>query len=104
MAAHPRGATPVSGRRYLGIGGASVALGFLGLGLMILGPFGALVSACGLVTGIVGVVLAWRERGAGFWWSLGGTALSLLALVGNLGVLKYEDIARWISTTSIWLS
>ncbi len=88
---------PASARRYLGIGAASVCLGVGGLAFAFMAPFGVLLAVAGLVCGLLGLVLAWPGRQSGFGWSIGGTLLSLCALVGNLGVTNYAAIRQWLS-------
>ena len=94
MATVPRGPTSVN-RVSLGFGAAAVCLGFIGMALAFLAPFGVLLSAAGLICGIIGSVLGRQEHTAGFWWSFWGTLLSLIAVGTNLGLLNYGTFENW---------
>ena len=94
MTTVPRGPTTAN-RRGLGFGAAAVCLGFSGLALAFLAPLGALLSAAALVCGIIGWILAWPMRQAGFWWSFWGTLLSIVAIVTNLALLNYGTFENW---------
>lgn len=96
MASFPS-STPPTMRRYLGLGAASVCLGVGGLAFAFLAPFGALLAACGLLCGILGLVLTGSRRRSGFWWSLGGTALSVIALVLDVGLTDFATVRHWFS-------
>jgi hypothetical protein len=77
-------------RQRMGLGVASVTLGFLGMMFVFLAPLGAMVSAAGLLCGIAGCFLAGSRRASGFWWSLGGTLLSLAALIVDLSLTDFS--------------
>jgi hypothetical protein len=49
-----------------------------------------MVSTAGLLCGIVGCLLARTNRSAGFWWSLGGTALSLAAVIADMSLTDFS--------------
>jgi hypothetical protein len=94
MATVPKG--PTTARRgALGFGAAAVCLGMSGLGFAFLAPLGLLMSAAGLLCGIIGWILAWPSRTAGFWWSFWGTLLSLVAVLTNVGLLNYGTFENW---------
>jgi hypothetical protein len=96
MATVPGGPVTTNRRGSLGFGAAAVTLGFMGLGFTFLAPLGVLLSAAGLICGIVGWVLARPGRSAGFWWSLWGTLLSLTAVGANLWLLNYGTLKNWL--------
>jgi hypothetical protein len=96
MATVPGGPGTTSQRASLGFGAAAVTLGFIGLGFTLLAPLGALLSAAGLICGIVGWVMARPGRSAGFWWSFWGALLSLVAVGANLWLLNYGTIKTWL--------
>lgn len=88
MATFQHNPPPGAARQYRGIGVASVALGFLGLFFMFVAPLGAVLSAAGLLAGIIGWALARPERRPGLRWAMWGTLLSLLALILNVAILR----------------
>ena len=92
MATFQRSPMGQSTRRSVGWGATSVALGFLGLAFAFLAPLGAMVSAAGLLCGIVGCLLARSNRSTGFWWSLGGTALSLVAVLTGISLTDFSTL------------
>jgi hypothetical protein len=102
MASFPS-STPPATRRYLGLGAASVCLGVGGLAFAFLAPFGALLAACGLICGIIGLILAAPGRRGGFWWSLWGTVLSGGALLLDIGLTDFGTIHHWFSGMSFWI-
>jgi hypothetical protein len=102
MATFPT-STPPATRRYLGLGAASVCLGVGGLAFAFLAPLGALLAACGLLCGIVGLILTAPARRSGFWWSLWGTLLSTVALIADLGLTEFGRFQHWFSGMSFWL-
>lgn len=96
MATFPGGPAMAKRRGPLGLGAAAVALGFIGLGFSFLAPFGALLSAPGLICGILGWLMARPDRSPGFWWSVWGTLLSLIAIAANLAIGNYGTIESWL--------
>lgn len=95
MASFPGGPATAKRRGPLGFGAAAVTLGCIGLGFAFLAPFGVLLSAAGLICGIVGWLLARRRNTPGYWWSVWGTFLSLLAVGTNVLILNYGTIQNW---------
>lgn len=94
MATIPRG-PETANRPSLGFGAAAVCLAISGLGFAFLAPLGVLLGAAGLICGIVGWIRARPGRLAGYWWSVWGTILSLLAVGTNLGILNYGTFENW---------
>jgi hypothetical protein len=94
MAIVPGG--PATNRRSLGFGAAAVTLGFGGFVFFFLAPLGVLLSAAGLICGIIGWLLARPDGQPGARWSLWGTLLSLLALGANVWLLNYGTIKYWL--------
>jgi hypothetical protein len=77
---------PMVGRGPLpGLGMGSLVPGFIALVLAILPVLGIPISACGLVLGILGVVVAVLGGGS-LRWSLAGIAVCALALVVNVAL------------------
>ena len=99
MATFQRHSMGRSERRYVGLGATSVTLGFLGLAFAFLAPLGAMVSAAGLLCGIVGCLLARSNRSAGFWWSLGGTALSLVAVITDISLTDFSVLRERLGSS-----
>jgi hypothetical protein len=79
---------PPTARQYRGVGVASVGLGFFGLVFLFVPPLGAVLSAAGLLAGVVGCVLAGPGRRPGLRWAVWGTLLCLVALVLNVAILR----------------
>jgi len=96
MATVPGGSATTNRRGSLGFGAAAVTLGFIGLGFSFLAPFGLILSAAGLICGIIGWLLARSSRVPGFWWSLWGTLLSLAAVGLNVGLVNYGRVIDWL--------
>lgn len=96
MATFPGGPATATRRGPLGFGAAAVTLGFIGLGFAFLAPFGVLLSAAGLICGIVGWLMARPGRSPGFWWSVWGTLLSLAAVAANVAILNYGTVESWL--------
>lgn len=96
MATFPGGPAMAKRRGPLGLGAAAVTLGFIGLAFTFLAPLGALLSAAGLICGIAGWLMARSGRSPGFWWSVWGTLLSLLAIAANLAISNYGTIESWL--------
>ena len=94
MAMVPRDQT-TGDRVPIGFGAAAVCLGTSGLVFAFLAPLGAMLSAAGLICGIIGWARARRELHAGYWWSFWGALLSLVALGTNLGLLNYGAFENW---------
>jgi hypothetical protein len=67
---------------------ASVGLGFFGFLFLFVPPLGTVISAAGFLAGIIGGVLSRPGRSPGFRWAMGGTLLSLVALILNVGILR----------------
>jgi hypothetical protein len=95
MATFPRDPATMN-RRALGFGVAAVCMGFGGLAFLFLAPLGALLSAVGLICGIIGWLQAPARRQIGFSWSLWGTFLSFRALSANVWILHYGTIKFWL--------
>src|SRR5438477_10395417 len=74
-------------RPLVGWGMASLVLGTIGLILFVFPILGVPISAFGLLLGIVGVVYGWFRSGVEVRWSLGGMAVSALALAVNIAIL-----------------
>jgi hypothetical protein len=70
----------------LGLGMASLVLGFIGLSLFLLPIIGIPVSLFGLCFGVVGFVLALLSPTVSLRGSIGGIGLSGLALAVNLAI------------------
>jgi hypothetical protein len=68
---------PVGSPNWLGA--TSVCLGLIGLGLSWLPPYSIVLSAIGMICGVIALVQPSGRRGNGLLFALGGTALSLLA-------------------------
>jgi hypothetical protein len=68
-------------RSLNGLGVASLVLGFFGLVFFWLVPLGIILSAAGIPLGIAGWVAARRRLRGGLGFALGGTVLSILALI-----------------------
>lgn len=66
----------------------TLGLGFFGFVFLFVAPLGTVISAAGLLAGILGWVLARPGRRPGFRWAIGGTLLSLAALVLNVAILR----------------
>lgn len=94
MATFPRGPTTAN-LTALGLGTAAVCLGMSGLGFAFLAPLGMLLSAAGLICGLIGWIMAWPVPQGSFWWSIGGTLLSLVAVTANLALLNYGTFENW---------
>jgi hypothetical protein len=90
------GGPATTNRRALGFGAAAVTLGFGGLAFLFLAPLGALLSASGLICGIIGWLLARPGRPPGFWWSVWGTLLAACALGANVWILNYGTFKFWL--------
>lgn len=95
MATFPRSPGTTTRQGPLGFGAAAVTLGFIGIGFAFLAPFGLLLSAAGFICGIIGWMRARPGRSPGFWWSLWGTLLSLIAVATNLFLLNYGTFKNW---------
>jgi len=95
MATFPRDPATMN-RRALGFGVAAICMGFGGLAFVFLAPLGALLSAAGLICGIIGWAVARSQRQPGFWWSVWGTLLSLGALGANVCILHYGTLKFWL--------
>lgn len=95
MATAPRGPATAN-RRGLGFGAAAVCMGFGGLAFLFMAPLGALLSAVGVVCGLIGWVMTQSQRLPGLRWSLWGTLLSLAALGANVCILHYGTIKFWL--------
>jgi hypothetical protein len=95
MATFPS-STPPANRTALGFGAAAVTFGFGGMAFLFLAPMGMLLSAAGLICGIVGWLMARANGNANVRWSLWGTLLSLLALGANVWILNYGTIKFWL--------
>jgi len=96
MATVPGGPAPTKQRGSLGFGAAAVTLGFIGLGFSFLAPFGLFLSSEALICGVIGWLLAPPGRSSGFWWSLWGTLLSLIAVALNAALLAYGTFKNWL--------
>lgn len=75
--------TPV---RLNGFGIASLALGFCGLLFFFLAPFGAILGAGGVVTGLIGWLFPGARTRRGL--AIAGTLLSVLALAFDVFLLE----------------
>jgi len=73
-------------RLVRGLSISAVTLGFLGLAFCWLPPLGIVLSAAGVLAGLVGCIVATRRRHS-FQWSLGGLLLSVIALGLNFYLL-----------------
>jgi hypothetical protein len=69
------------------LGMTSLVLGVIGQLLFFLPILGLPISACGLLLGILATLAALAGRGPTLRWSLGGVAVSALALAINLAIL-----------------
>jgi hypothetical protein len=96
MATVPPGPATTNRRASLGFGAAAVTLGFFGLAFAFLAPLGLCLSAAALICGIIGWFLARPGHSAGFWWSLWGTLLSLIAVGLNVALLNYGTFENWL--------
>jgi hypothetical protein len=63
----------------LDLGLASVVLGAIGLALFVLPIIGICISACGAVTGIVGILMVYAGRGSSLRLAVAGLLLSASA-------------------------
>jgi hypothetical protein len=68
------------------LGPLSVVLGSIGLLLFLLPVLGVPISACALLFGVVGSILAFAPGGVRLRWSLLGCAISSLALAINIAI------------------
>jgi len=84
MATHPQTQPSAPVRHYTGLGASSLALGLCGLAFCWLMPLGAIFSAAGLFSGMLGWFLAMPARGRGFRLAVWGTLLCAFALVLDL--------------------
>ena len=78
----PQASSPV---RLNGFGIASLALGFLGWLFFFLAPFGAVLAAGGVVTGLIGWLFPGARTRPGL--AVAGTVLSVLALAFDVFLL-----------------
>jgi hypothetical protein len=83
--------------RLLGLGAASLALGFLGLFFFWWVPFGVILSGAGLLLGLFGWWLSVARRGPGPSLAVAGTLLSAVALVIGL-VLASGGLVRGLGS------
>ena len=74
----PAGTTP---SRFNGLGISSLVLGFVGLLFFWLVPLGIIISAASIPLGIAGWVAARRGVRGGLGFAVGGTVLSIIALL-----------------------
>ncbi len=76
------------GREHLpfGFGMTALVLGAIGMMLCFLPVLGVPLSALGLLLGLIGLVIAWRQGGVQLRWSVLGVAASFLALVINIAI------------------
>jgi hypothetical protein len=73
---------------HVGLGLTSLALGSVGLGLFFLPVLGIPLSGFGLAFGVAGLLVALLGGPSSFRWSVGGTALGVLALGVNLAIAQ----------------
>jgi hypothetical protein len=73
-------------RPLLGLGMTSVVLGTIGMFLFFLPILGIPLSAFGLLFGVIGFFVALPQWGVSVRWSLGGIAMSALALAINVAI------------------
>lgn len=85
-------------RNLNGLGISSLVLGFFGLVFFWLVPLGIILSAAGIPLGIAGWVAARRGLRGGLGFAVGGTVLSLFALIisidlasGGLTLLLFSN-------------
>jgi hypothetical protein len=71
---------------WLALGMTSLVLGFIGLLLFFLPILGIPISLFGMAFGVAGFVVALFARGPALRWSMGGIALSGMALTVNLAI------------------
>lgn len=79
-----------------GLGMTALAFGFLGLALFWFIPLGILISAAGLLLGIIGWLLAPGRPEPALRWVHLGTALSALAFIVGL-IVYLGGLGRWLS-------
>jgi hypothetical protein len=77
---------PETHSESLGLGIASMVLGYLALLLFFLPILGIPISVCGALFGLAGVLISSLSPHASLRWSLAGLALSLFALLINLAL------------------
>jgi hypothetical protein len=73
--------TTGTSRGFNGLGISSLVLGFFGLVFFWLVPLGIILSAAGIPLGIAGWVAARRGVRGGLGFAIGGTLLSIVALL-----------------------
>ncbi len=71
----------------MAFGMTSLVLGFLGALLFFLPVLAIPIALCGLVCGLIGLILVLASPGYSLRWALGGIALSLLALAVGLALM-----------------
>ena len=74
-------------RPLTGLGMASLVLGTIALMLFFLPVLGIPISVLGLFFGLCGFGGALVRRGVSLRWSLGGSCMSALALLVNIGIV-----------------
>src|SRR5689334_5039884 len=72
---------PATPSRFNGLGISSLVLGFFGLVFFWLVPLGIILSAAGIPLGIAGWVASHRGIRGGLAFAIGGTVLSIVALL-----------------------
>jgi hypothetical protein len=87
----------------LALGMASLVLGLIGMLLFFLPILGIPISACGVICGVLGFIVALFTGGQSLRWSVGGFTVSALALGVNL-LLNYtpEGFIPGPVTTRPW--
>jgi hypothetical protein len=74
--------------RVNGFGITSLVLGFIGLALFFLAPLGAVISAGGVITGLLGWLLPGMRARGGLGLAIAGTLLSVAALAFDIFLLE----------------
>jgi hypothetical protein len=71
---------------WSGLGMSSIVLGFNALLLFFMPVLGIPIAVCGLAAGVAGLILALCCRHGSLRWSVGGLAMSLMALGVNIAI------------------
>ncbi len=81
----PRASAPL---RVNGLGITSLVLGFIGLVFFFIAPLGAVISAGGVVAGVLGWLLPGMRTRPGLGLAVAGTLLSVVALAFDVFLLE----------------
>jgi hypothetical protein len=81
--------------RFNGLGMSSLVLGFFGLVFFWPVPLGIILSAAGIPVGIAGWVASRRGIRGGLGFAIGGTVLSIIALLIGIDMAT-GGLTRWL--------